>query len=207
MTVENSSLRPADAQPPDAEQPETLMRRCVDGDEVAFEALYPRLVRAARPVARRFFTDRDEVEEVVQLTLIRVHQSRARFDVRRSVEPWVRRIARNVAIDQLRRAKATRLVRDEALLQRVPDEGLGADEASSVETSERSIEEVRRAIDDLPDSSRSIIRRHKLDGEPLKNIASELGLQYGATRVRAHRGYKRLVELLTARGSGSLRAG
>lgn len=183
------------------------MRRYVDGDEAAFESLYPRLDRAARHVARRFFTDRDEVEEVVQLTLIRVHQARARFDVRRPVEPWVRRIARNVAVDQLRRAKATRLVHDEALLQRLPDQGPRADEPRPVDESERTIQEVRWAIDELPDSSRSIVRRHKLDGEPLTDIASELGLQYSATRVRAHRGYKRLLELLTIRGGSSLRAG
>jgi RNA polymerase sigma-70 factor (ECF subfamily) len=201
--VEMSSSKPPPHRP-DRARCDALMRRYVDGDEAAFEALHPMLVRSIRPTISFYLADPDDVDEVVQVALIRVHEARARFDGSRSVVPWARRIARNVAVDHLRRAR--RFVRDDGLLQRLRDDGPLPREPSPAESRERRIESVRRAIDALPDSTRAIVQRHKLRGEPLKDIAAQLGLGYTATRVRAHRGYGRLVELLSARGDASLRA-
>jgi RNA polymerase sigma-70 factor (ECF subfamily) len=178
------------------------MERYVDGDEAAFERLYEVLRPVLLATLRRWIRDPSRVEDAFQVSLLKIHNSRARYQRGAPVLPWCVTIARNVALDQLRAATvASRMVFDEGALESA------ADPKSVAEWSDGDgaevIEAVRAAIDDLPPGTREIVRQHKLEGKDMAEIAAQLGIKPGAARVRAHRGYKELAKRLIGFRSAS----
>src|SRR5262245_8875088 len=83
--------RPAD--PPDDE----LVRATLRGDEAAFAGIVRRYLRKAMAVALEYADNRADAEDIVQETFRRVLANLARFDPRRSFEPWFFTILRNTA--------------------------------------------------------------------------------------------------------------
>ena len=55
---------------------------------------------------------------------------------------------------------------------------------------------VRAALAQLPDAQREAILLHRFEGLSFAEIAEHVGLTESAVKVRAHRGYERLRELL-----------
>lgn len=163
-----------------------LMNRYVDGDPVAFDELYDRL---APHVRRRLvrLAGPDGVDDLVQQTFMKVHRARHQWRRDTLVRPWVMTIARHLATDSLRARGARR--------DRVTDDGVlpELDPApSDAPCREARARAVRAAIDALPDSQRSVVELHKLEGRSFEDIAETLGISSGTARVRAHRAYGRL---------------
>lgn len=163
------------------------MGRYADGDPRAFEHVYRTLAPVVTRCLMRWVGDRALVSDLTQETFLRVHRARERYHRGAPVGPWVLTIARRLSIDALRRkaAKRDRVTRDGVVPEQhapVPDEP----------TPKWLVDEVRAAIEALPESQRRVVAMHKLDGMPLAAVAEVLGINEGAARVRAHRGYKRL---------------
>ncbi len=163
------------------------MGRYADGDPRAFEYVYNTLAPVVTRCLYRWVSDGALVTDLTQETFLRVHRARDRYRRGAPVGPWVITIARRLSIDALRRraARRDRLTRDGAVPEQVAPV---ADEP----TPKWLVDEVRAAIEALPESQRVVVAMHKLDGQPLAAVASALGINEGAARVRAHRGYKRL---------------
>jgi RNA polymerase sigma-70 factor (ECF subfamily) len=51
-------------------------------------------------------------------------------------------------------------------------------------------EQVREALDRLPESQRTVIQLHWFDGLSMSEVADVVGASVSAVKVRAHRGYK-----------------
>ncbi len=174
---------------------EVLMERYVDGDPVAFDALYRQLEAPLRGSLRRWLKTEDQIADAVQITLLKLHSSRERYRRGAPVLAWVVTIARNVALDRLRSRAYKDRALDETQAARIPDESVPR--MSWDEEDERAVvEAVRAAVSQLPASSQEVVRLHKLEGRSMAEVAQILGIKEGAARVRAHRGYKALSKLL-----------
>ena len=81
-----------------------LMRRAQAGDAEAYvellENITPRLRRVVR--RQRFFLAEEEIEDLVQDTLLSLHSVRATYDPARPFMPWLQAIARNRLADGAR---------------------------------------------------------------------------------------------------------
>lgn len=168
------------------------MGRYADGDLVAFDEVYGALAPVVLRCQRRWVGDNALAEDLTQQTFLRVHAARARYRPGAPVGPWVLTIARRLSIDALRRKAVAR--------DRVTREGEMPERASEVEEPEGDdaevIRTVREAIEALPEGQRAVVAMHKLEGKPLAEVAQALGIREGAARVRAHRGYAKLKQLL-----------
>lgn len=173
---------------------ETLMERYVDGDAAAFDELFRQLRGPLASSLRRWLRTDDKIDDALQITLMKVHNSRARYRRGAPVLPWVLTIARNVALDHLRSRASKDRSLDEEAAARIPDES--EDLRWRLEDEKEVIEAVRAAVEQLPPSSREVVRLHKIEGRPMSEVAEILGIKEGAARVRAHRGYKSLAKLL-----------
>jgi len=185
-----------------------LMEAYIDGDQRAFSELHTRLTPKLRSRLGRLVRDPALVEDLVQLAFMRAHQARDRFATTgtapdRAVEAWYLAIARNVALDHLRHYY--RRERRHAVLQaRGEVEALGAPHPTPTpeeieldrEINDATSRLVREAIDQLPPSQREVVLLHKLLGLSMAEIAERLNIRPGALRVRAHRAYKTLAQLL-----------
>ena len=185
----------SNASHPSARSEPICLRECMgryaDGDPSAFEMLYRILAPGVRARLKRLVGDDELAEDLLQQTFIRVHERRARYERGAAVRPWVFTIARHLAIDALRRRSSAR---DRVTLEgRLPEpdtvDRLEFDDASG----DLDVEQlVRDAVAALPEGQREVVALHKLEGQPLTEVARRLGIKEGAARVRAHRGYGRL---------------
>lgn len=175
----------------DAQILTTLMERYVDGDERAFEALYQAVQREVRKVLRRRLRSEDEVEDALQKTFLNVHAARHAYRRGSAVVPWIITIAKNVALDRLRRKSSRELqLHEEVAVQLVdPRDEVGEREALTALAS---------ALNALPADKRDVVVLHKIEGIPMSQVAREMGIKEGAARVRAHRGYRALRSALAA---------
>ena len=177
-----------------ADSLEALMERYADGDVAAFEELFRQLKGPIASSLRRWLRTDDKIDDALQVTLMKIHGSRARYRRGAPVLPWVLTIARNVALDHLRSRAAKERSLDEEQAARIPDES--EDLRWRAEDEKEVIAAVHAAIEELPPSSREVVRLHKIEGRPMSEVAEILGIKEGAARVRAHRGYKALAKLL-----------
>jgi len=178
------------------------MERYVDGDPRGFREVYAGMAPVVGRCLRRWVGDPTLAEDLVQETFVRVHRARARYRRGAPVGPWVLTIARRLSIDALRRKGRSRekLTRTGVL----PDGG-GAPAGPSPAEVEEVIAEVQRAVRELPPTLRDVVAMHKIEGRPLAEVATILGIKEGAARVRAHRGYQRLKKMLSRRNDGGRR--
>lgn len=167
-----------------------LMTRYVDGDRAAFDLLYRRLAPHVRRRLLRL-TGRDGVDDLVQLTFMKMHRARHQWRRGTLVRPWVMTIARHLATDTLRARGARRdlLTQDGTL----PEADALESEAPCLEARAKV---VRAAIEALPDGQRNVVRMHKLEGRSFDDIAEALNISPGTARVRASRAYGRLRDAL-----------
>ncbi len=170
------------------------MERYADGDAQAFDALLRLLEGPLRGCLRRWLKA-DQVDDAFQNTLMKVHRSRARYRKGAPVLPWVLTIARNEARDRLRSRTRREQSFEEGELERLP--AVTSETEWREEDEAAVIEAVRAAVEQLPASSRAVVRLHKIEGRTMAEVAEILGINEGAARVRAHRGYKALIGLLT----------
>ncbi len=167
----------------------------VDSDEVAFEDFYRRYFVRVLVLIRRHFRTCD-AEEVAQETMTRCYLHFAGFDTTREPWPWVASIARNTAIDAMRRGRWNSPV------DTVPDSP--ADAADDPPYDALLARERRRslahALDRLDPADRRLIEDHDLEGVACAELAAMRDLTPNALRQRLHRARRRLATELRRAG-------
>lgn len=101
---------------PDAD----LLERFVRGDQQAFESLFRQFEHDVYGWIVRIVRDASRAEDALVETFWRAYRGRARFDSSRSFGAWMRRIATNAALDQLRVARRDALRRGFATPRSAP---------------------------------------------------------------------------------------
>lgn len=192
-----------------------LMADYLDGDERAFSELYRRVAPLVRAQVRGRIANPSTAEDLVQQAFMKAHGARGRYATPSGASPdravvvWYSTIARNATIDHLRKLYRERAVKLETAGDETSEliDGLGdptpTSEVRAVEQ-ERQVKlaaRVRQALNLLPQSQREVVALHKLEGLTMAEIAERLDVREGTLRVRAHRGYKALANML-----GSFRA-
>lgn len=147
-------------------------------------------LRGAFPAVR-------DVDDVVQESYLRVWKARAAQPIE-SAKGFLFRVARNVALDFLRRNKSSPV-------QALGDfEAMAAvDELSDVSGVVDTNEKIRllaEALDDLPARCREIVILCKLQGQSYHDVASQLSLSEKTVAEHVYRGVQRLGEELQRRG-------
>jgi len=138
-----------------------------------------------------------DVDDVVQESFLRIWQARAVHPIL-STKAFLFRIARNLALDSLRRDQASPI---EAVpgLSEVPviEERAGAAEILNAEEKSRLLGE---ALADLPERCRIIMLHHKIKGLPQRAVAEQMGLTEKTVANQVGLGVKRCEEFFRRRG-------
>ncbi len=190
-----------------------LMDAYLAGDDHALAQLYRVVAPRIRRLVGARISDPDLVEDMVQQTFVKAHQSRHGFRGRGegghssddAVVAWYLAIARNTAVDGVRseqRHQRGRVAIDDDATEVIAAPGRwGVDpEHAHIEGEEHHATQarVRAAIGELPASQRDVVVLHKLRGLPMHQVAEQLRVRPGAARVRAHRAYLSLARRLGA---------
>ncbi|MFA5988894.1 MAG: sigma-70 family RNA polymerase sigma factor [Sphingomonas sp.] len=159
----------------------------LDGDAKAHQAL----LGALAPMMRSFFGRRlrgavDDVEDLVQETLIAIHTRRATYDRDRPFSAWAYAVARYKMIDHFRRSKSH--VPFEDLEEILVAEGF--QEAASAQM------DVNKLLDDIAPKQAQAIRDTKIEGLSIAEAAEKAGISEADVKISVHRGLKALANRL-----------
>ena len=137
---------------------------------------------------RRLVASPNEVEDLVQETLLALHNRRHTYQTAQRLTPWLYAIARYKLVDLLRAQSPRR-----ALEVPLDDD----DGASSLLAADASPAEARRdllkLLDTLPERHRVPIVLVKLEGRSVAEASQASGMSESAVKVGIHRGLKRLA--------------
>jgi RNA polymerase sigma-70 factor (ECF subfamily) len=183
---------------------EQWVAHLVAGHSAALEKLYDKYAPAVMGVAFRIVQDQAAAEEVVQETFWRVWKNAGGFQRERGqFSGWLFAIARNIAIDRLRKVKNQSQIslenstEDEFPLENHPDPGMNVAE-SAFDTIKH--QQVRSAIQKLPKEQRQIIRMAFFQGLSRQEIAEALQAPLGTVHTRARLAFQKLRALLVENG-------
>lgn len=160
------------------------------GDSTA----YRRFLQSTATHLRAFLRRRlgswpDEVEDLVQESLLAIHNQRLSYDTSVPLTAWIYAIARYKLIDWLRRH-----ARRDSLHDPLDDEC--ALFASADEEAGDARRDVATLLATLPEKQRDAIIFTKLDGLSVREAASALQMTEAAVKVSVHRGLKTLATTL-----------
>jgi RNA polymerase sigma-70 factor (ECF subfamily) len=161
------------------------------GDPEAFVEIHRRYVGLSRHVCLRILSDRDEADEAVQETWIRVFRGLHRFNGRYALQPWISKIATNVAVDVTRsRARRPQLA-DRPLIvgtNDIEDDPVRRPD----ETVERQldIDLVHEVLASLPTNHRRALMLREFEGRSHGEIGDALGVTPSQAKALIHRAKK-----------------
>lgn len=168
------------------ESPETMRKvklavaRAKEGDREAVRYLYVVYAHNIYGYVRSIVKDDHEAEDVTQLVFAKLMTVIARYDDRGvPFFAWLLRIARNVAIDQIRGNRLT------------PTETVIDPDTSSSDDMDRA-ETVRNALATLPDEQRQVVILRHVIGLTPGEIAERMGRSEGSIHGLHHRGRRAL---------------
>jgi RNA polymerase sigma-70 factor, ECF subfamily len=166
---------------------ESLMAAYTAGDDEAFRELHRALSPKLYSYLLRLSRDPALAEDVLQATFAKLHRARGTYLPGAKVMPWAMVIARRTFLDECRGLAAHREV-------------LGPDgvlpERKSDQPSPEYVADMRRALERLPDQYRSAIQLTKLIGFSGEEAAGLLSTTQAAIKLRVHRGYAMLRNIL-----------
>lgn len=185
---------------------EALLRLVGRGDVAAFRTLYERHGARVNGLCYKILGDVALAEEVTQETFWRVWRHVDGFEAARgSFQNWMFGIARNLAIDVLRRRKRMPV---EPLHPARPDRDAAGRQLPAahdvVETAWASLqqEQVQAALAELPPEQRQVIEWIYFQGKTRREIAQEEDIPFGTINTRARLALDKLRRALQANGYG-----
>ena len=152
-----------------------MSRRASPSD---FDLAFDELAAVAYRVAFRILGSRGDAEDVAQEALTRAFVRWRR--VRGHAEPWVARVAGNLAIDGHRRARRRPTVSDDGRAEATPVRAGGISAVDRVE--------LVRTLADLPARQRDVVVLRYLADQSEAATAAALGTSIGSVKQHAHRG-------------------
>jgi RNA polymerase sigma-70 factor, ECF subfamily len=166
----------------------TLLEAIAAGDRTALSALYGRTSAKLYGICLRLLGSEPEAEDALQETYVTVWRNAARFDPDKAgAITWLAVVARNKAIDRLRR-------------RTLPSEAIDAaadiadDRPTAFDLVQQSQDSARLAgcLDELEEKPRAMIRAAFLDGASYPELAEREGVPLGTMKSWIRRALLRL---------------
>jgi RNA polymerase sigma-70 factor, ECF subfamily len=178
----------------------SLVARCLSGDEAAWEQFVRQHTRHVYALCYRFTGSGAEAQDLTQEVFLRVFRSLKSFrSAEGSLGTWLARLTRNLLIDHYRRSRNERVtdsmeerlpIVEETRVTARPDQALAGREASEL---------LQQALQKLsPDLREAVILRDLQEME-YREIAQVLAIPEGTVKSRINRGRAELGRLLRTR--------
>jgi RNA polymerase sigma-70 factor (ECF subfamily) len=170
------------------------------GDREAFGELVQLYKDKIYHLAYRMLGNRQEAEDAVQETFLRVYMNLGRYDETQKFSTWIFRIGTNLCIDRLRKKKPSYSLDSEL------PEGEGGDWYAMLPSEETSPEDrfvlsetqrhIRKLIESMPEKYKSVVVLRYLHDLSLQEIGEVLDLPVTTVKTRVHRGREFLRQQL-----------
>ena len=187
-----SSDSPA-AQPYTGDALETLIQRCLRGDQLAWELIVRQYWRKVFNIAYKFVGKHDAAEDLAQDIFLKIFKSLNTFDRRANFQTWLISVSRNLCIDHYRSVRKERETIDRDV---DPNELSPASHEISpmahLEQRDRVVL-LRQALSELPDTLKTAVLMRDIQEMTYQEIADRLRLPEGTVKSRINRGRTELA--------------
>lgn len=177
---------------------EELIERFQKGDREAFEKIVERYKDQLLNFAYRFLGSRQEAEDVVQDTFLRVYRNRKAYRRVARFSTWIYTIAGNLAKTELRKRKRRKLFSISDLGFEEKDYEISDLSHNPEDDVEGTLKEeiIQREIEKLPPKFREVIILRDVQGLSYEEIALILKIPIGTVKSRVNRARLRLQKRL-----------
>ncbi len=172
---------------------ESLIKRCLAGDQLAWEQIVKQYWRKVFNVAYKFVGKHDEAEDLAQDIFLKIFKSLDTFDRRANFQTWLISISRNLCIDHYRSVRKEREAIDRdadagELAPAAPDPG----PVAALEQRDRVVL-LKQAMAALPETLRTAVLMRDIQELSYQEIADRLRLPEGTVKSRINRGRTELA--------------
>ncbi len=165
-----------------------LIDQCRQGSREAFYRLYQLYARNMYNVGYRIVNNSGDAEDVLQEAFVSAFRNLHYYRGDASFGSWLKRIVVNKAINALKKRR----------LERLPDEEFDVPDSEETDIAEfpYSADQVRKAIEALPDGYRTVLSLYLLEGYDHGEIAEIMGITESTSKSQFNRSKKKLLSLL-----------
>lgn len=166
-----------------------LLDGCKTGDQKAQFKIYKLYYRAMYNTSLRIVNDTMEAEDIMQESFLSAFEKIDTYSGTVSFGAWLKRIVINRSLDALSRRKA--IFEDIELHVGIRDES--SEDIVRKEELDIKVEEVKEAINRLPDGYRIILSLYLLEGYDHDEIAEILEISSSTSRSQLSRAKQKLI--------------
>ncbi|MFD2787619.1 RNA polymerase sigma factor [Hymenobacter rubripertinctus] len=165
---------------------DTLLEGCRRGRPAAQRGLYERLGSQLMGVCLRYCPSREEAEDALQLTFVKIFTRLDQFRHQGPFEAWARRIAVTTSLNLWHQHQQRGLHLDADQAHDVPAPG-------GTPFDQLSAEDLIRQLNALPPGYRTVLNLYAIEGYSHAEIGELLGISEGTSKSQLSRA-RRLLE-------------
>lgn len=169
-----------------------LINGCLEGDQKAQFQVYKLYYKAMYNTSLRIVNDSMEAEDVMQEAFLSAFEKINTYSGTVSFGAWLKRIVVNRSLDVLGRRKA--IFEELDSHTGIRDDSIA--DAEYREETETRVEEVKAAIERLPEGYRVILSLYLIEGYDHDEIAEMLNISSSTSRSQLSRAKQKLVSEL-----------
>jgi RNA polymerase sigma factor (sigma-70 family) len=171
---------------------EELVKQCLQGQAKAYSQLYQRYCKAMYSTCYRIVNHVAEAEDVLQDSFMDAFNNLKTFSYESTFGGWLKTIVINKSINHLKKKKLDLLDIEDTNLANVED----AKEINEEEIVFK-VDEIKKAIQQLPDGYRTVLSLYLLEGYDHEEIAEIMHVATSTTRTQYIRGKQKLLQILS----------
>jgi RNA polymerase sigma-70 factor (ECF subfamily) len=190
---EEKAVGPVDRAEDNADD-RSLVQRALEGEKDAYGDLVLKYQKRLFRFIYMMLGRTDITEDIVQEAFVKGYLALASFDLEKRFYPWIATIARNLALNHIKREEKERPVSEyDDLLKQIPD-----DAASPLDRiiDKENDKKFARAVMALPPAYRSVFVMRTFEKMSYEDIARELNISLGTVDSRLHRARQKLMQVL-----------
>lgn len=155
---------------------EEYIEEFIKGNKKAFDRVYEKYAPSMFGICMRYANCRDDAQEILQETFIKVYENREKANPQLTLGPWIKTITIRTAINYLKAQKKMLLQEHEDFFERpqetlIPEQETGNDQNSLL-----------RLLNEMPTGYRTVFNLFVLDNLTHKEIAEYLEITEGSSK-------------------------
>ncbi|MEM7160999.1 MAG: RNA polymerase sigma factor [Bacteroidota bacterium] len=166
-----------------------LIEQCKRGERRAQAEIFRLYSQAMFNVSLRILNRRDEAEDVLQESFVKMFQNLDKYQGKSSFGAWFKRIVVNHSINQLKKRRLKYV--------EMQEEQIGLfEEVEEIKEYPVTVEQVKQALKSLPDGFRVVFTLYMFEDYSHKEIANELGISVSTSKSQLNRAKNKIRNFL-----------
>ncbi|MEQ9425487.1 MAG: RNA polymerase sigma factor [Cyclobacteriaceae bacterium] len=167
------------------------MLQVKEGDLDKLVILFDRYQQQIFGFLLKLSSDYDASQDLTQNVFIRIMKSRHTYKGEHQFRTWIYQIARNLFYDHYKKEMKSK----DVFMKVERMEDIDRDEIESYSEIEEREEQLRKALDQLPDDKREVLVMSRYQGMKYEQIAEVTGLTVSNVKIKVHRAINSLREM------------